>query len=225
MSLADLEKLYHEMRAGNQEAAEQLDVYLRTRAAKALGGITFAEAEVETLIYNISRTLVEKRIRRHFPFLIDRHSVGSVLHPAWLRVLGASSPPIDSLNSLVSLAGRIGTMINFACLDIVKAQRAWDRLHHDPKGRCGSDSSVAEHGINQKDDGGQNDPCRLAQIAEFHASASALPDEERQVFSLAYYAGMPRNEIARRLGVTEHRVRVLMRNAKEQVGKAILDLR
>jgi hypothetical protein len=40
------------------------------------------------------------------------------------------------------------------------------------------------------------DPSRLAEWTEFHSRAAALPDDERAVFELHYYLGLPQSEVA-----------------------------
>lgn len=57
-------------------------------------------------------------------------------------------------------------------------------------------------------------PATLQLWTEFHQQASRLPDEEREVFDLIYYDGLPQSEVARLLGVTERTVKRRWRSAK-----------
>jgi RNA polymerase sigma factor (sigma-70 family) len=56
------------------------------------------------------------------------------------------------------------------------------------------------------------DPVRLASWGEFHERASALPEEEREVFDLLWYQGLTQAEAAELLGVS---TRTVMRRWRE----------
>jgi RNA polymerase sigma-70 factor (ECF subfamily) len=47
------------------------------------------------------------------------------------------------------------------------------------------------------------DPASLARWAEFHERVADLPDEERAVFDLVWYQGLPQAEAAEVLGISE----------------------
>jgi RNA polymerase sigma-70 factor (ECF subfamily) len=47
------------------------------------------------------------------------------------------------------------------------------------------------------------DPVALSRWAEFHERAAALPDDERAVFDLVWYQGLPQAEAAELLGISE----------------------
>jgi RNA polymerase sigma factor (sigma-70 family) len=57
-----------------------------------------------------------------------------------------------------------------------------------------------------------HDPSRLDAWAEFHRQVSALPDEQREVFDLIWYQGLPREDAAEAMGVSK---RTLMRRWQE----------
>ena len=51
------------------------------------------------------------------------------------------------------------------------------------------------------------DPGRLAEWTGFHAQVEALPEEEREVFDLLFYQGVPQAEAAAVLGVSERTIK------------------
>jgi RNA polymerase sigma-70 factor (ECF subfamily) len=59
-----------------------------------------------------------------------------------------------------------------------------------------------------------DDPARLAAWTEFHEHVEALPGDEKEVFNLLWYQGLPQAEAAALLGVTERVVRYRWRAAR-----------
>jgi RNA polymerase sigma-70 factor (ECF subfamily) len=53
---------------------------------------------------------------------------------------------------------------------------------------------------------GEGDPARLSAWSDLHASAEALPEEEREAFALIWYQGLTRDEAAEVLGVSTRTV-------------------
>jgi RNA polymerase sigma-70 factor (ECF subfamily) len=51
-----------------------------------------------------------------------------------------------------------------------------------------------------------HEPTRLAAWTEFHRQVETLPEEQREVFDLLWYQGLPQAEAAALLGVTERTV-------------------
>ena len=51
------------------------------------------------------------------------------------------------------------------------------------------------------------DPGHLAEWTGFHAQVEALPEEEREVFDLLFYQGLPQAEAAAVLGVSERTIK------------------
>jgi RNA polymerase sigma factor (sigma-70 family) len=59
-----------------------------------------------------------------------------------------------------------------------------------------------------------DDPARLADWTEFHDQVDALPGNEKEIFDLLWYQGLPHAEAATLLGVTERVVRYRWRSAR-----------
>ena len=58
------------------------------------------------------------------------------------------------------------------------------------------------------------EPLDLAEWTEFHARVAALPDEEREVFDLLYYEGLPQAEAATILACSVRTLRRRWNDAK-----------
>jgi RNA polymerase sigma factor (sigma-70 family) len=59
-----------------------------------------------------------------------------------------------------------------------------------------------------------DDPARLGDWTEFHQQVEALSGEEKEIFDLLWYQGLPQAEAAALLGVTERVVRYRWRAAR-----------
>jgi RNA polymerase sigma-70 factor (ECF subfamily) len=65
------------------------------------------------------------------------------------------------------------------------------------------------------------EPSRLAAWTEFHAQTEALPEEEREVFDLLWYQGLPQAEAAGLLGVSERTVKRRWQAARLRLHEAL----
>lgn len=61
------------------------------------------------------------------------------------------------------------------------------------------------------------EPQRLAMWYEFHLQVEALPQDERQLFDLLWYQGLPQLEVANLLGVTERTIQRQWQNVRLRV--------
>ncbi len=65
------------------------------------------------------------------------------------------------------------------------------------------------------------DPSRLSLWAEFHRQAEALGEEEREVFDLIFYPGLPQAEAASLLGTSERTIKRRWQAARLQLHEAL----
>lgn len=65
------------------------------------------------------------------------------------------------------------------------------------------------------------EPSRLANWADFHARVATLPEEERAVFDLFWYQGLPQSEVAKILNVGERTVKRRWRSARMLLHEAL----
>src|SRR5262245_38435181 len=109
-----------------------------------------------------------------FPALERRHSVDSIVHETWLRLVGAleqTQPP--TLPDFFRLAAH---KIRQVLLDLVARERRLE-AREMPLGN-GRSHGGQEPGTNTYD------PSRLALWSEFHGKVAELPAEQRTVFEL-----------------------------------------
>ena len=115
-------------------------------------------------------------------------------------------------------------MVRFAFLDIVSAERDFDGFHQAPTVAYTQGPDDSALNLEAIEASGSFNPVSLAVWSEFHEQIRALPEDVRDVFELYYYLELPRNQIATQLGITEHRVRVLVLDACQRLGRAFPDL-
>lgn len=117
--------------------------------------------------------------------------------------------------------------INLAAMEIRRELIDLARHYGGPRGfgrhhinRSGSDGSGGPPG--PADPGTDtDDPARLAAWTEFHDTVGTLPDEEKEVFDLLWYQGLPQAEAAALLGITERVVRYRWRSARLKVHRML----
>lgn len=87
-------------------------------------------------------------------------------------------------------------------LDLVKhyyGPRGHGSNYHSDHGAEGSD--VVRQPVDLA-----HEPSRLAQWSDFHAAVDKMPEDDREVFELLWYQGLPQAEAAKLLDVTERTV-------------------
>lgn len=131
------------------------------------------------------RLLTARLLHGSFPTVQARHEVDSVVHETWLRLqqtLETAQPP--TVADFFRLAAH---KIRQVLLDMVAKQRRGDGREGQPL----ASGSLAPR------EGNTYNPTQLAMWSEFHERAAALPDDERIIFELHHYLGLPQAEIAR----------------------------
>jgi RNA polymerase sigma-70 factor (ECF subfamily) len=66
-----------------------------------------------------------------------------------------------------------------------------------------------------------HEPSRLAVWSEFHQHVEALPPEEREVFDLIWYQGIPQGEAAALLGLSERTLKRRWWSARQRLHQAL----
>ena len=135
-----------------------------------------------------------------FPALRGRHELDSVVHETWLRLnqaLDRTDPP--TVADFFRLAAH---KIRHVLLDMLRRQRrvGQEVLGLDGDSEGGTPAAPGCHSL---------DPARLALWSEFHTRVAALPEDERAVFEMHYYLGLPQADIARTLGLHPRKVSYL----------------
>jgi RNA polymerase sigma factor (sigma-70 family) len=160
------------------------------------------------------RRLAAKMLGESFPAVRAAHELDSVVHETWLRLvpaLEATEPP--TVADFFRLAAH---KIRQVLLDLADRQRRLDR--RERLGLSGVSSGPPA-------DPSQHtyDPAGLAAWSEFHARAAELPAEERAVFELHYYLGLPQAEVAQLLDLHPRKVSRLWVAATDRLADVFAD--
>jgi RNA polymerase sigma factor (sigma-70 family) len=156
------------------------------------------------------RRLAARIFRESFPALGNRHELDSVVHEAWLRLataLEAANPP--TVTDFFRLAAH---KIRQVLLDMADRQR-----------RLANRETIGLSGVAGGCPDGTFDPARLAAWTEFHRRVDTLPADERAVFELHHYLGLPQAEVARALDLHPRKVSYLWVAATERLADGMAD--
>jgi RNA polymerase sigma factor (sigma-70 family) len=159
------------------------------------------------------RRLAGRMLHGSFPELARRHELDSVVHETWVRLLQAldrAEPP--TVADFFRLAAH-----KFRQVLLDMAQRERRRAGREVLGLSGADGA----GPAPPAAGTTHDPARLALWTEFHEKVAALGEQERAVFEMHYYLGLPQAEIARALGLHPRKVSYLWIAATEKLGEGL----
>jgi RNA polymerase sigma-70 factor (ECF subfamily) len=114
----------------------------------------------------------------------------------------------------------VRSFINLAAVQIRRELIDLARHYDGPRGpgrhQAGQGRSYGSEGPTGPPEPGTDadDPAHLADWTEFHHLVEALPGEEKEIFDLLWYQGLPQAEAAALLGVTERVVRYRWRAAR-----------
>jgi RNA polymerase sigma factor (sigma-70 family) len=102
------------------------------------------------------------------------------------------------------------------------------RRYFGPEGMGANNASNAEEDASgstppQNYDHAQTtlDPAKLSRWAEFHERVAMLPEDERSVFDLVWYQGLPQAEAADVLGISERTLKRRWLAARLSLGRAL----
>jgi RNA polymerase sigma factor (sigma-70 family) len=149
--------------------------------------------------------LITRKMLRRYPRVKRWEQTDDVLQNASLRLyrtLEQVAP--ESVRDFLRLAS---LNIRRELLDLVKH-------HYGPQGQGANYATKADQATSdtRSSEGPEapaltHEPFRLAAWTEFHQAVEGLPDEEREVFDLLWYQGLPQAEAADLLGVSDRTVK------------------
>ena len=157
------------------------------------------------------RRLAGRMLHGSFPELARRHEVDSVVHETWVRLLQAlekTEPP--TVADFFRLAAHKFRQV---LLDMAEGERR--RARREVLGLSGADSQRPGPSATTYD------PARLAMWTELHEKVAALCEQERSVFEMHYYLGLPQAEIAQVLELHARKVSYLWIAATEKLGEGL----
>jgi RNA polymerase sigma factor (sigma-70 family) len=157
------------------------------------------------------RRLAGRMLHGSFPELARHHEVDSVVHETWVRLLQAldtAEPP--TVADFFRLAAHKFRQV---LLDMAQGERR--RAQRGVLGLNGEDGEGHDPSAGDT----TYDPARLALWTEFHERVATLTGQERAVFEMHYYLGLPQTEIARVLELHPRKVSYLWVAATETLGE------
>jgi RNA polymerase sigma factor (sigma-70 family) len=183
---------------------------IRRRLERLRAGDEAARGELLKIACARLSRLASKMLRS-YPSVGRWEQTDDVLQNAALRLwrsLDAVKPA--SVRSFLNLAA---VQIRRELIDLARHYDGPQGPGRHHAGQGGSDGSGDPPG--PPDPGTDtDDPARLADWTEFHNQVEALPGEEKEIFDLLWYQGLPQAEAATLLGVTERVVRYRWRAAR-----------
>ena len=183
------------------------------------GGDKQARREFLEQVCQRLRRLAATILSGSFPNLQARHEVDSVVHETWLRLMQAldkADPP--TVADFFRLAAH---KIRQVLLDMVDRQRRIDQRE------TFLSRGESQNGRGERSELGTQtyDSAKLAQWTEFHNKVGKLEENERTVFEMHYYLGLPQAEIARVLNLHPRKVSYLWVAATERLAGEVTPAR
>jgi RNA polymerase sigma factor (sigma-70 family) len=160
------------------------------------------------------RKLARRILSGSFPALCGRHDLDSIVDETWLRLLQAlekSEPP--TVADFFRLAAH---KIRQVLLDLAARERRRLGQEVAPEGETSSSDSEPGEPADRS-----HDPARLALWTELHGLVATLPEQERAVFEMHYYLGLPQAEVARVLELHPRKVSYLWVAATEKLARGL----
>ncbi len=183
------------------------------------------EAAFNSLVGRVDARMREltHRMLRQYPGVRRWEDTDDVFQSALIRLhrsLDATQP--ESVRGFLGLAV---TQIRRTLIDLSRHYfgiYGKGSLHHsDAQGRAADDPGAALDGVAAGKQFSQ--PVSLDEWTTFHQATTQLPDQEREVFDLAWYAGLPQSEIARLLGVSQRTVIRRLHRARTSLRQMLVD--
>ena len=145
-----------------------------------------------SLLYEELRRLARAKLRQHQAMtLLD---TTSLLHESYLKLVGASSLPVEDRHHFFTYAARV---MRSVIVDFARARRAERRGGE-------ADHVVLDTILSDKIGAPENDVLRVHEALEVLAQADG---RLAQVVEMRYFGGLSEAEIAETLGLTERTVR------------------
>jgi RNA polymerase sigma factor (sigma-70 family) len=165
--------------------------------------------------YERLRVLVKKRMSL-FPGVARWEETDDVLQAASMRLL--ESLKAVKPRTVREFFGLAATQIRRTLIDLAR--------HYGGKHGIGAKHATNErHGDKGREQPEKvdetNDPSGLSEWTEFHKQIDELPEEQREVFDLLYYHGLPQAEAAQILGMSARTLKRRWRETRQAVYRAV----
>jgi RNA polymerase sigma-70 factor (ECF subfamily) len=153
--------------------------------------------------------ILASRMLKNYPRLRRWEETGDIFQAVAIRLhRSLKSVKPDSVKDFFGLAA---TQIRRTLIDLA-------RQYYGPLGQAArhhTDPAISGHGkIVERQSSSVDEPETLESWTTFHAAVNNLPENEREVFGLVWYQGLPQAEIAILLGISIPTVKRRLRSAR-----------
>jgi RNA polymerase sigma-70 factor (ECF subfamily) len=185
---------------------------IQIRLDRLRAGDETARDELLTIACERLSRLAHKMLQ-HYPGVSRWEQTDDLLQNAALRLYRAlKEVRPTSVRSFINLAA---VQIRRELIDLARHYDGPEGPGRHHPSRSGWDGSGSGDSPGPQDPGTDtDDPADLAVWTEFHHQVEALPDEEKEIFDLLWYQGLPQAEAAALLSVSERVVRYRWRSAR-----------
>lgn len=199
------------------QPSDQTDAFLDACLARLAAGDTAVRDELVRFALDRMQTIAHRMLRR-FPNVRRWEETDDVVQNASLRLYRTLSQltPRDPRGFL----GLVATHIRRELIDLA-------RKHAGPESYAANhESNVQRNVVHErlKIDSAP-DPAdsldHLDRWTRMHEAADSLPDEERELFHLAWYLGMQQEDISKLLGCSVRTVKRRWESAKQLLNEAL----
>lgn len=166
-------------------------------------GAAGASSAYEVLLRQVADRLLRltRKMFRAYPHLRRWEQTDDIFQTAAMRLHRSLANVRPS--TVAAFWGLAATQIRRSLIDLA-------RHHFGPEGAAAHHESAVREppsGTRLKQDpreaeASEGGPESLAEWTEFHSLVDQLPSDEKEVFHLTWYAGLPQKEVARLLGVS-----------------------
>jgi RNA polymerase sigma-70 factor (ECF subfamily) len=155
-----------------------------------------------------------RKMLKSYPRVARWEQTGDVFQNAVIRLCGALKETVPE---------SVPHFLNLAALLIRRELIDLTRHHFGPQGRDAHPDTATSQGESPILAATQTtlDPVKLAQWREFHEQVEALPAEEREVFNLLWYHGVPQDEAATLLKLSKRTLQRRWQSARLKIFDAL----
>ena len=207
MNKSEFVRLFDLALKGDEDAAREIELCLSGLAAQIQQGSNSAREKLEELVYAVTYQWVERRM--DLWLRKQGHSVGTPVNEAWCRILSNQEIlPLTDMTGFRGLCLRVGRLVRYTLLDVVREQREWDEKHRSIEEDENS-RGLAENAISS-----EPSPEKQLQWQEYGEEVDKLPSDEREVWDYHFQLNLPLERISKILGITVYHVKQLLAKAK-----------
>jgi RNA polymerase sigma factor (sigma-70 family) len=156
-------------------------------------GESSARAALLERVYHRLRRIAAAELHRDFRRLEVHHDLDSVVDEAWAQLMKALETAQPS--TVDNFYGLMFRKVRHVLFDMARRQSRDDARRYNDLPDQGSSGPILPYDRGDT----THEPSRLAFWTEFHREVENLPNDQRTIFDLHYFAELPQAEIARLL--------------------------